>query len=104
MSQVYEVVLTAKGEDTEDMAFGAVNTLMSRIALQSTASISPIQQVDTLLHECLHAAFFTAGLRYHLFQDDHESEEHTIRVLAPLLLHLFRENPALVRYLLQPLP
>jgi len=66
-------------------------------------SISPAQQVDTYLHEAMHAIMCVAGLR-HTLDIDQASEERIISGLAPLLLLFLRTNPRVAEYLLQKLP
>lgn len=51
---------------------------------------------DTVLHECLHACWDTAGLSAHE-ADAHQ--EQLITSLVPQLLDLLQRNPDLVAYL-----
>jgi hypothetical protein len=59
-----------------------------------STGMSPSQTRDTLLHEILHAAFSLIGANL-----AHNTEERIVRSLAPAMLALLRENPALVAYL-----
>lgn len=61
--------------------------------------VSAHQQVDTFLHEALHALFYLGGLRVHT-----RNEENLIAALAPQLLLFLRENPKVVAYLTQEIP
>lgn len=45
---------------------------------------------DTILHECLHACFFSVGKG---------RKEQTIRALTPVLLDMIRSNPKLIKFL-----
>lgn len=61
------------------------------------------QQVDTYLHEALHAIFHVAGL-YRSLNLDHNDEERTVAALTPQILLLLRDNPLVVTFLTQRLP
>jgi hypothetical protein len=52
---------------------------------------------DTVLHECLHAIFFSSGI-YLIGQDDDIEEKMCVQ-LTQWLLMLLRDNPKLVKYL-----
>lgn len=54
-------------------------------------------QREVLLHELLHACFNAAGQPV-----SDGSEEDAVRTLAPTVLALLRDNPAVVTYLLHP--
>ena len=57
-------------------------------------------QRDTLLHEAMHAIFWCSGMKNNEgFSSD--AEERIIRVLAPWLLALLRDNPDLLAFLLE---
>lgn len=58
---------------------------------------APSYERDTILHEILHAVIAETGLR--AWFSDQDKEEEMVLVLAPALLEVLRENPALVRYL-----
>lgn len=73
--------------------FGHTANDVHRISInvdQSTVSMK-----DTLLHEVLHACFFTVNLRD---QVDYEAEERIVRRLSTILLQVLRSNPKLVEY------
>lgn len=55
----------------------------------------PAVVADTLIHEVLHAIWHEYGM-----QDD-DKEERTVHMMATGLTQLFRDNPALIRYLLR---
>lgn len=59
------------------------------------------QQSDTLLHEILHALISKTGLAEQGGILHGEAEEQMVQALTPLLLHVLRENPALVRFLVE---
>lgn len=77
----------------EDLC-GLTSVNQCRIWVDDNQSKSQIQ--DTLLHEILHAVFDTCGISVDL---DHAAEERIVRVLAPNLLSLFRDNPELAEKL-----
>ena len=47
--------------------------------------------VNTVIHECLHAIFFTYGMRE--IVDDKEKEEYIVNTLGNGLTQIFLENP-----------
>jgi hypothetical protein len=62
----------------------------------------PVQvQQDTLLHEVMHAVYFTVGNPLHTKFKAHGDavEELGVASLAPLLLGVIRDNPDLIDYL-----
>lgn len=82
-------------EDALDGGSGSCN--FHHHVIEVTLGFSPLYTKETLLHEILHAAWFNA------FPNAAESwdayEERFIRAMAPVLLGVLRDNPALVRYL-----
>lgn len=74
--------------------FGHTANDAHRIAIN--VDQSAVSMKDTLLHEVLHACFFTVNLRD---QVDFETEERVVRRLATILLQVLRSNPKLVDYL-----
>jgi hypothetical protein len=56
---------------------------------------------EVLLHETLHATFEHCGLGYDLEGQEDGLEEQVVRRLAPALLGVLRDNPKLVRFLIQ---
>ena len=64
-----------------------------------------VRQVqDTLLHETLHALIHQTALAETGGPLHGEAEEQVVRALTPLLLHLMRENPALIQFLVEGYP
>ena len=61
---------------------------------------SPSSKRDTLLHEVLHALIWLSGYN-HSTRLSFEKEERLVRSLAPWILAALRDNPELVRYLLE---
>lgn len=57
------------------------------------------QQRDTVLHEVFHAIFSETGLTQD-FKDD-DDEEKIVRRMATATLAILRENPRLVKFLLE---
>ena len=56
------------------------------------------QKQDTLLHECLHAAYYCSGLEASMKADHDDEQEVVIVTLTPWLHGLLMDNPELVRY------
>jgi hypothetical protein len=56
---------------------------------------------DTLLHEILHAIIAQTGLAETSGPLHGDAEEQTVRALTPLLLHVLRENRALINFLIE---
>jgi hypothetical protein len=56
---------------------------------------------DTLLHEALHAVIAQTGLSESGAPLHGDSEEQVVRALTPMLLHLLRENPKLIQFLVE---
>lgn len=61
-------------------------------------NLVPSKQREIVLHESLHGMIATSGLGILI---GHKREERACRLLAPLLLQVIRDNPALIRYLQQ---
>ena len=81
--------------DSEEFLYGRTSTRKSLIEVE--ASQSPQQKRDTVLHEVLHACL--THLSITLVDDE---EEKIVRGLTPWLLAALRDNPKLVRFLLEP--
>jgi hypothetical protein len=58
--------------------------------------MSPGQLRETIVHECLHACVFNAGLKFPSSDD----EENFVNKLAPRLYGLMVENPKLIEWVL----
>jgi len=56
---------------------------------------------DTLLHETLHAIIAQTGLAEPPGPLHGDAEEQTVRALTPLILHVMRENRALINFLIE---
>ena len=89
----FEVRLAS--ELADDGKYGATNVWGQSILLQPGQAAD--FERDTLLHEVLHAIVAESGLR--AWFTDQDKEEELIRVLAPALLEVLRENKSLVGYL-----
>ena len=60
-----------------------------------TCKGNPVEQANTVIHECLHAIWHIQGL-----QDQDGQEERIVNALANGLTGLMRDNPGLVKFLL----
>lgn len=52
------------------------------------------EQFATLIHECLHAIFYTYGMREVI--TDKEKEEYIVNTMSSAIIDLLRDNPALM--------
>jgi hypothetical protein len=59
------------------------------------------QTQDTLLHETLHAIIAKTGLREAGGPLHGDAEEQVVQALTPMLLHMLRDNPGLVGFLVE---
>lgn len=55
------------------------------------------EQIATLLHECLHACFYTYGMREII--TDKEKEEYIVNTLSNAFIQIIRDNPKLIELL-----
>lgn len=55
---------------------------------------------DSVLHECLHSAYQQTPL-LDVSEEGNEREEKVVQAITPRLLDLLRDNPNLVRFLLE---
>lgn len=62
-------------------------------------SMSDNQVRETILHECLHACVYSAGIRFEGGAGG-EGEEGIVNRLTPRLLGVLQENPKLVKWLM----
>lgn len=101
-----EIVPPGEAMNMEDgHALGTTFHDESKVRIRAAGSdgLSAVQQIDTYLHEALHAIFHVAALHQTL-NLDHGDEERVVASLAPQVLLLLRDNPRVVSYLTQPLP
>ena len=76
----------------ENEAIGDVSFNECRIRIANTCK--QVQQ-ETLLHECMHMLFFICG-RKELADD-----EQLVSAISPQLLCMLRDNPDMVKYLME---
>ena len=74
-------------------AYGESSDLRKTITLDGDACADQFHEADTLLHEIMHSVLRQQGRLYT------EKEELYVRALATGLAGVFRDNPALLRYL-----
>lgn len=75
-------------ESEEDL--GQWDIKQARIVYDGSAKPQVVR--ETLLHEALHVVLEHGNI-------DDSQHEFIIRAMSPLLLHMLRANPSLVRYL-----
>ena len=80
------------GGTTDEESLGEWHATKAEIHYDANAT-EPVLR-ETLLHEVLHAVCEHSGLD----PDDHET---IIRSISPLILHMLRENPKFVGWLVQ---
>lgn len=76
---------------------GACDRELQIIAIRGGGALTEDKARETLLHEVLHAVIGTARIEPF---GDHEAEEQVVGQLAPHLLAVLRDNPALVAALI----
>lgn len=76
--------------------FGLTHLIKSNIRVVRTGN--KIEDVNTLIHEVLHATVYTQGIKM-----SHEEEEFVVNSLANGLVGVIRENPLLIEYILDQL-
>lgn len=82
--------------ESQEVRLGECDTEKQRITL--SPKLAPQMEVDTALHEVLHAISDMVGLASDL---GGEVEEKVIRRLSPAILDTLRRNPGFVKYLLE---
>lgn len=75
-------------DDTE----GFYHSSQAKIFINSKQC--PSEQFATLIHESLHAAFYTYGMREII--TDKEREEYIVNTLSNAVIQIFRDNPILM--------
>ena len=85
----YKIVVRDKEwfDDTE--AYG--NTWIEKKIINVAQVSDPITQMDTLLHECLHALW-----SFYYLDEDKAKEEEVVSKFATGMMLLFTQNPALL--------
>lgn len=83
--------------DTDAKLYGKTRHKATEIVM---CPQSPASMRDTLLHEALHAVWWVAGGEK-LLDMDKDAEEQLIRLLSPWLLCLLRDNPDMIKFLLE---
>jgi len=78
------------GGTTDDESLGEWHANKAEIRYDDSATPDVLR--ETILHEVLHAVCEHSGLD----PDDHET---IIRSISPLILHILRENPTLLAWL-----
>ena len=66
------------------------NMISDQLEINVVTAFIPIVVLDTLIHECLHAVYFTNHL------EDKDDEERTVSTLATSWTGLLRDNPQFV--------
>lgn len=72
------------------------STVIERLSIAGDGALPPSRLRETLLHETLHAAWFSTALRATPAQ---EHEELVVDALAVVLVNVLADNPDLVAYL-----
>ena len=65
------------------------------LRIEIREGLPPQLEKETLLHEILHAIFFTLGLKTKM------DEERIVETVSPILLDVIRRNPDLKMYLFE---
>lgn len=93
----YDVVVKPPKKMDRDRLLGETDTSNTEISLTRKQSKSSMQ--NTLLHEILHAIFWTSGFNRENFPMD--TEERVVQALTPWLLAVLQDNPHVLTYLLE---
>lgn len=57
---------------------------------------------EVLMHEILHAVWHVSALAYDTVSRDHEDlEEYTLRFISGVILQVLKDNPPVLKYLLE---
>ena len=80
---------------SDDGSRGVTFHERQRIHIDSTLGADVFR--ETLIHECIHAAWDVVGLTK--AGDVAQHEEQIIKALSPTITALIRENPQLVRFI-----
>jgi hypothetical protein len=84
-------------------SLGMTNSNRTLILIRDQSGQSRSQMRDTLLHEVLHGAVRVVDLhRQHIDLSDENDEERAVALLSTILLGVLRDNPDLVRVLVEP--
>lgn len=81
-----------EGGTTDDETLGEWHARKAEIHYDAASTEQVLR--ETILHEVLHAVCEHSGLD----PDDHET---IIRSISPLILHVLRQNPEFVRWLVE---
>jgi cob(I)alamin adenosyltransferase len=93
----YDVVLKKPKNMDRDRLLGETDTANTEISMTRKQSKSSMQ--NTLLHETLHAIFWTSGFNRQKFPM--EQEEKVVQALTPWLLAVLQDNPDTLAFLLE---
>lgn len=103
LGQPFTVTVHPKDESffrgAPEEAMGSNDLNLQRIRIRGPEDLSPAQAAETLFHEALHGLFYLHGFE-HYMADSHDQNETFIRVLAPALMAMLRDNPLLVAVLM----
>lgn len=79
---------------------GQTNGSQARIVIRQPEKQHEIHTKEILLHEILHAVFYSSGLTIEGgLRQVEDIEEHVVGRLSPVLLQTLRDNPELAAYL-----
>lgn len=84
--------ITETPEDSRDAVYGLMDPDSRTIYI--TDGMAGFDEVDTTIHEIMHAIRFTQGR-----ENGGEVEEDYVRSLATGLTNVFRDNPGLIRWI-----
>lgn len=89
----YELIAKENLEDKNESVWGFVEYESSKIYVRS--NISKQKQLQTIIHESLHAILHESGL------DDYANDEKIVTPLFNMLHQFLKENPSLLNELKQ---
>ncbi|MBS1007765.1 ImmA/IrrE family metallo-endopeptidase [Leuconostoc suionicum] len=89
----YELIAKENLEDKNESVWGFVEYESSKIYVRS--NISKQKQLQTIIHESLHAMLHESGL------DDYANDEKIVTPLSNMLYQFLKDNPSLLNELKQ---
>lgn len=103
LGQDYSVEVVTRDESlfrgAPESTVGSTNHNLQQIKVRGPEDLSPMQAIETTLHEGVHALFWLHGLS-RFFEHDHGAEEDFVKAFSAALLAMMRDNPLLVELIM----
>jgi cob(I)alamin adenosyltransferase len=95
--KIFKVEVWDPVDAAREHMYGRCDHLVSTIRIDT--SYGPHQALETLIHECYHAAFDVGGISRVEGNDHRYSEEAVVSYLAGWHMTLMSDNPHLLAYI-----